>query len=310
MPVQRQRSDPSAAADRPSPFLKWAGGKGQLVSRFLPLFPTQFSRFYEPFLGGGAVYLALQPPVAKLSDLNGDLIHCWEIVRDHPAALMKSLDKHEFGSEYYYRLRAIQPEALGPVERASRLIYLNKTCYNGLYRVNRDGRFNVPFGSYERPPRLYDRHNLLRISEGLHGVELTRASFDDAVSDAHDGDFVYFDPPYHPLSKTANFTSYTEDSFSKRDQEKLADTVHELHGRGCLVAVSNSDTPEIRRLYRGFRFQALLATRAINSKGSRRGKIPELLIYNYERRVVRAKGTERGKDNARRQFGSEVRQGS
>ncbi len=197
---------------------------------------------------------------------------------------MENLDRHIYSRDYFYRVRGFSPEGLSPVERASRFIFLNKTCYNGLYRVNRAGRFNVPFGRHERTPRLYDRENLLGISRLLRRVEIACSSFEEAVADAGEGDFVYFDPPYHPLSKTSNFTSYTEGSFSREDQTLLANVTRRLHTRRCFVAVSNSDTREVRSLYRrpGFRLEKVMAARAINSKADRRGKIAELLICNYD----------------------------
>jgi DNA adenine methylase len=266
----------------PRPFVKWAGGKAQLVQRFLEVFPRRFERYFEPFLGGGAVYLALRPERAVLSDLNADLMNAWRIVRDDPAALMTALDAHVYERAHYYRVRALDPEALDPVQRAARFIYLNKTCYNGLYRVNSRGRFNVPFGRYPRPPKLYERANLLAVSRLLRDAELLCAPFEEATARAGPGDFVYLDPPYDPLSPTANFTSYTQASFTREDQRRLAAHVRELDGRGCLIAVSNSDTPEIRELYRGFRVETVRMPRHINCKPDGRAPIHELLITNFD----------------------------
>lgn len=265
----------------PTPFVKWAGGKRQLLSAFRDLFPSSFGRYFEPFIGGGAVFLDLRPRRATLSDLNPELMNCWVTARDNPVALMRLLDAHVYEQDYYYGVRSLRPEDLDPAERAARFIYLNKSCYNGLYRVNRKGQFNVPFGRYARPPQLYGRENIHRVSRLLKGVKLLCASFELAVASAKRGDFVYVDPPYQPLSKTAYFTSYTDGSFTKDDQKRLADVTRDLDRRGCLVAVSNSNTPYIRRLYSGFRKEKVLANRAINSKASGRGKITELLITNY-----------------------------
>mgnify|MGYP005845627765 CR=1 FL=1 len=274
----------STTNERPTPFVKWAGGKGQLVSRFLERFPPpdRCARYFEPFLGGGAVYLALRPRRAVLSDLNADLMNAWRVVRDDPEALMRALDSHVYEREQYYQVRAQNPEELDPVARAARFVYLNKTCYNGLYRVNREGRFNVPFGRYARPPRFYDRENLLAISHLLRTADLRCAPFEEATADAAAGDFVYCDPPYDPLSKTSNFTSYTEGSFTRDDQQRLAAHVRELDRRGCLVAVSNSDTPEIRRLYQGFRIEQVATPRFINCKANGRTPVQELLILNFD----------------------------
>lgn len=268
--------------------MKWAGGKAQLVPRFRKVFPSPdggFQRYFEPFLGGGAVYLALAPRRAVLSDLNADLMNAWQVVRDNPEALMAALDMHVYERAHYYRVRALDPAALDPVQRAARFIYLNKTCYNGLYRVNREGRFNVPFGRYPRPPKLYDRANLLALSRLLRDAELRCAPFEEATRDAGPGDFVYLDPPYDPLSPTANFTSYTRGNFTRDDQRRLADHVRELDRRGCLVAVSNSDTPEIRELYRGFRIETVHMPRNINCKPDGRSPVHELLITNFDPRT-------------------------
>lgn len=273
-----------AKIQRATPFVKWAGGKSQLVSRFLERFPPpdRFRRYFEPFLGGGAVFLGLRPRRAVLSDLNADLMNAWRVVRDDPEALMRALDAHVYERDHYYRVRAQDPEDLDPVARAARFVFLNKTCYNGLYRVNREGRFNVPFGRYARPPKLYDRENLLAISYLLRTADLRCAPFEEATADAAAGDFVYCDPPYDPLSKTSNFTSYTEGSFTREDQRRLAAHVRELDRRGCLVAVSNSDTPEIRRLYHGFRIEQVATLRFINCKANGRTPVQELLISNFD----------------------------
>jgi DNA adenine methylase len=260
------------------PFLKWAGGKSRLLPDILETFPRVYGTYYEPFLGGGAVFLALRPARARLSDTNAGLINCWEVVRDHPRALMSLLDEHVYESAHYYRVRALRPESLDPVERAARLIYLNKTCYNGLYRVNSKGEFNVPIGRFGSPPILYDRDTLCAISALLRRVELGCAPFHEAVAPARSGDLVYFDPPYRPLSKTSAFTSYTEERFTDDDQARLARVALRLRRRGCRVIVSNSDTPEVRRLFGGFRMRTVLAARSINSKTTKRGRIPELLI--------------------------------
>jgi DNA adenine methylase len=272
--------------------VKWAGGKAQLVPRFRQVFPPArggpesrpagFERYFEPFLGGGAVYLALRPARAVLSDLNADLMNAWRVVRDDPEALMAALDAHVYDRAHYYRVRALEPEALDPVQRAARFIYLNKTCYNGLYRVNSRGRFNVPFGRYPRPPKLYDRANLLAISRLLRDAELLCAPFEEGTEGAGPGDFVYLDPPYDPLSPTANFTGYTEGNFTREDQRRLAAHVRDLDRRGCLVAVSNSDTPEIRELYRGFHIETVRMPRNINCKPDGRAPVHELLITNFE----------------------------
>ena len=193
---------------------------------------------------------------------------------------MEALDAHPYGRDHFYAVRAQEPTALGDVERAARFVYLNKTGFNGLYRVNRSGRFNVPFGRHARPPRLYDRDNLLAVGAALRDATLEVAPFEAVLARAVKGDFVYCDPPYQPLSRTASFTGYTQGSFSSADQERLAAVARDLGRRGCVVVISNSDTPEVRALYAGFRTRRLLVARPINSRADRRGAVGELLIAN------------------------------
>lgn len=265
-----------------SPFLKWAGGKGQLLSQFAPFFPdlSDIECYYEPFLGGGAVFFHLQPPRSHLSDSNAELMEVYTVVQTQVEELIQALKAHQNEPHYYYRIRTLNPRLLSPVERASRFIFLNKTCYNGLYRVNRKGQFNVPFGRY-RNPKICDAEGLRAASMALQGARLEVADFEEALSDAGASDFVYLDPPYHPLSETSSFTGYTAEGFDEAEQKRLARVYQELDRRGCLVMLSNSDTPLIRQLYRGFRISELQANRAINSQGGGRGPITELLIVNY-----------------------------
>lgn len=236
------------------PVLKWAGGKRQMLSRYEGYFPENYAAYHEPFLGGGAVFFHLAPAVAFL----------WN------------------EEEYYYRIRAADVGSLSALERASRLIFLNKTCFNGLYRVNRKGKFNVPYGRYEHP-KFLDIETLLMASKVLQGAKIFRADFVAVLENAHPGDLVYFDPPYFPVSRTAGFTDYTDRSFGAVEQERLYDTFHELDRRGCMVMLSNSDTPFIRELYERYEKGtiSLLANRSINSKGDSRGPVGELLICNW-----------------------------
>lgn len=269
---------------RTTPFLKWAGGKAQLLTTFDEFFPEQFRRYFEPFLGGGAVFFHLygtRPAFsAFLSDGNQELINAYEVVRDQVDALCRSLSKHKNESAYFYSVRAQNPSHLSPLERASRLIFLNKTCFNGLYRVNSKGHFNVPFGSYKNP-RMCDVANLKAVSAALSTAQLSWAGFESVLAHARRGDLIYFDPPYQPLSTTSNFTGYTKSSFTEADQERLAAVAAKLKARGCYVVLSNSDNEFIRKIYRGFRVHTVLATRAINCRADRRGKISELLITSY-----------------------------
>lgn len=263
------------------PFIKWAGGKGQLLSQYETYFPKDFLNYMEPFLGGGAVYFHLAPDRAILSDINEELINTYHMVRDNVGELLLSLRTHKNEKEYYYKIRALNPLNLSPVERASRFIYLNKTCYNGLYRVNRKGQFNVPFGRYKNP-LICNKEGLCNASEALQRAELLVKDFDEITLErAKSNDFIYFDPPYFPLSETSSFTSYASNGFGLEEQVKLANVFKELNKRGCFLMLSNSSVPIIRKLYQEFRIIEVHASRAISCKGEGRGRITELLILNY-----------------------------
>ncbi|HKZ50777.1 MAG TPA: DNA adenine methylase [Dehalococcoidia bacterium] len=260
--------------------MKWAGGKGQLLEQYAPLFPTSPKAYYEPFLGGGAVFFRLQPRPAFLSDINQEIVSAYIVVRDRVEELIERLRQHSNEKAYYYAVREQDPTELDPAERAARLIYLNKTCYNGLYRVNRRGRFNVPFGRY-RNPLICDAENLKAASLALQGVELRACDFEEALVGARAGDFVYLDPPYDPLSATASFTSYARGGFGEAEQRRLAAVYRELDRRGCLLMLSNADTELVRRLYEGYPLEEVKAARPISCKAEGRGKICELVIRNY-----------------------------
>jgi len=264
----------------PRPFLKWAGGKGQLLEQYGPLFAQRFKRYHEPFVGGGAVFFHLRPARAALSDYNTELIGCFQAVRDDVCGVIDALRKHVYERDHFYAVRALDPATLPPAERAARTIYLNRSCFNGLYRVNAQGRFNVPFGRYTNP-RLVDAPNLGACACALRRVRLDCSSFTGVLERAKRGDFVYLDPPYNPTSKTASFTGYSAGGFGPDKQRELARVYAELDRRGILVMLSNSDTPLVRELYGGLRIVEVRAARAINSKGSRRGAVTELVILNY-----------------------------
>lgn len=267
--------------NRPKPPVKWAGGKGQLISQFEPLFPKQnFNLYIEPFVGGGAVYFHLLPPAAIIIDNNPELINFYLVVRDNLEPLLVDLEKHQNNKEYYYRVRALNPNKMDAVSRASRFLYLNKTGYNGLWRVNKKGRHNVPFGQYKNP-KIADKENLQQVSRVLQRAEIILGDFSKAVDFALPGAFIYLDPPYHPLSETANFTSYTSNSFGVNDQQRLAEVFKQLDEKGCQVMLSNSDTPFIRELYKGYDIKVVYARRAINCCAEKRGPISELVIRNY-----------------------------
>ena len=269
---------------QPTPFLKWAGGKGQLLPTLSGFLPTKFGRYFEPFVGGGAMFFHLygQRPAlnAVLSDLNDELINCYEVIRDDVEQLIADLRKHKNESDYFYKVRAQSTENLSRTERAARIIYLNKTCFNGLYRVNSRGQFNVPFGSYKNP-RTCDEENLRAVSQALTNADLSCSTFEQSLKRAKRGDLIYLDPPYQPISSTSNFTGYTKGCFSSNDQASLAELVGKLSDRGCKIMLSNSDNEYIRELYSNFRIETVYANRAINCKGDRRGKITEVLILNF-----------------------------
>ncbi|GIL15086.1 MAG: site-specific DNA-methyltransferase (adenine-specific) [Chloroflexota bacterium] len=266
-----------------NPFLKWAGGKSQLLPQFENFFPSKFKRYFEPFLGGAAVFFRLAPNNAILSDLNPDLIDTYLVVRDHVEELIQALIcyKSKSNESNYYAIRdGIDPKELPLVERAARFIYLNKNCFNGLYRVNRRGKFNVPFGYY-KSPSIFKAENLRNSSIALHNALLKVSDFEESVSIARKGDFVYFDPPYAPLTPTSSFTSYTKDNFDSQAHERLARVVKQLDKRGVLFMLSNSPKPFIIELYRSYHIEIVSANRAINSNGKKRGVVEELLVMNY-----------------------------
>lgn len=265
--------------------LKWAGGKARLLEQYAPHFPRRYRNYFEPFAGSAAVFFHLRPDPRKrrvrLSDTNQELIHFYRVLTSDPDGLIERLREHQerHNRDHYYAVRASHPEELDPVERAARLLYLNRTCYNGLYRVNSRGQFNVPMGRYRRPSILQEGR-LRAASRSLQGVELATEPFEAVLDHADKDDLVYFDPPYHPLSTTSSFTSYTSGNFTEEDQQRLAAVYCELARRGVKVLLSNSDTPLVHRLYRDFRRIPVQASRPINSQADRRGRITELLITN------------------------------
>ncbi len=226
------------------------------------------------------MFFHLQHPQSYLSDHNQDLIELYLVVRDNVEELIKALKKHHNQEEYFYAVRAQNSARLSSIERAARFIFLNKTCYNGLYRVNSKGLFNVPFGRYKNP-LICDEEGLRAASLALKNAQIYTADFTQIVNVAQRYDFIYFDPPYHPLSATSAFTSYTVDKFNAARQKQLAEVYYELTRRNCYLMLSNSDTPLIRELYWRFQIIEIQAARAINSNPNGRGKITELLIVNY-----------------------------
>ena len=282
-------ASPSAASEcAPRPFLKWAGGKSQLLEQFRPLLPRpgSYDRYLEPFVGSGALFFHLRPRTAELSDVNREIVDCYRAVKTRPQDVIRELGKHRHDERHYYEVRATVPTKLA--ERAARTIYLNKTGYNGLYRVNASGRFNVPMGRYANPgyqsPTLFA--TILACSKALASARLTPGDFEAALKDAGKGDFVYLDPPYVPVSETSDFTSYARGGFGWAEQERLATVCREVWRRGAMLMLSNSDTESVRDLYRGFRVDVVEASRSINSHGAKRGKVRELVVRNFDDGVL------------------------
>ena len=269
---------------QPHPFLKWAGGKRQLIPQMNNFFPKNYNRYIEPFIGGGAVFFHLLPDDSIISDNNPDLINCYRVVKQDVEGLIKSLKIHKYEKDYYYEIRALDRDRkkyaeLSDVEKASRSIYLNKSGYNGLYRVNSKGFFNVPFGRHKNP-NICDEENLRKVSQVLKNVKIYLGSFEICLDFAEKNDFVYLDPPYYPLSDTALFTSYTKKSFDRSSQIKLFEVFKELNNRECNILLSNSYSDFILDLYNDFKIVTLKAKRNINSNSKKRGLIKEVLILN------------------------------
>lgn len=269
------------------PFVKWVGGKRQLIKQLELLFPKNFNNYYEPFIGGGAVFFNVQKKQSFLSDINEELINVYQTIKTQPKKLIQFLEKLEFTKECYLEIRSWDrvpnwTKKYNEIQRAGRFIYLNRTCFNGLHRVNSRGEFNVPMGAYKNPDFI-QKENILNSSKLLNKTEavLEVQSFEHVLDKAKTDDFVYFDPPYDTLSETSNFTSYNQSSFGRDMQQKLAETFRELDARGCNVMLSNHNTPFIRELYKWFNFKIVKARRNVNSKAGGRGEVEEIVIFNY-----------------------------
>ena len=266
-------------------FVKWAGGKKQLLEQFKPFFPKKINRYLEPFVGGGAVLFYIlktyKPKEVFIFDVNEELINTYEIIRDDVDDLIKELKKLKrlHNKENYYKIRAEDPKLLSDLTRATRFIYLNKTCFNGLYRVNLSGGFNVPIGSYKNP-LVCPEEDLREISKLLKNVKIINGDFEKCLKFAKRGSFVYFDPPYYPLKKSS-FTTYAKNKFLGDEQEQLKKVFSKLDKKGCKIMLSNSDTKFIKNLYHEYPIKRVRATRMINCNGKDRGKIKEVVIINY-----------------------------
>ncbi|HII16218.1 MAG TPA: DNA adenine methylase [Nanoarchaeota archaeon] len=267
-------------------FVKWAGGKSQLIKQFNPLFPQQIENYFEPFVGGGAVFFHVmqeyKPKTALISDINSELIDAYQVIRDSPLDLAKLLKQHKAKhcKEYYYKTRGLNPDSLSKTERAARFIYLNKTCFNGLYRVNSKNGFNVPMGSYKKPS-IPDEEDIMLASKLLQNVKIKNMHFSEVLNHASKGDFVYMDPPYYPVKEGKSFTSYTANDFSADDHRHLAEVYGKLSKKGALAMLSNSDTPFVGDLYSEYDITPVQAKRMINSNGKGRGEVSEVVVRNY-----------------------------
>jgi len=276
--------NPLSIASRPIPFLRWAGGKSKIVRLLAQLVPAEgeYTRYIEPFLGSGALFFYLQPSSAILGDVNSHLINCHKQVARRPRDVWRFLQDHirNHSREYYYNVRELDLSEGSPLERAARFIYLNKSAFNGIFRVNRSGKFNVPFGPSMSGLAIPSEERLIAVSRALACAHLLTASFEQTCQRASYGDFVYLDPPYPPLAKSANFTHYTPDRFGMQDQQAVADTFRALDHKGCRVMLSNSDQKHIRALYRGYQITRLEVTRWLGSNG-KRFRVNEIIVTNY-----------------------------
>lgn len=272
------------------PILKWVGGKAQLLEIIKENMPETFDTYFEPFIGGGAIFFNVEPQKALINDLNTDLINVYKVIKKKPKDLIDLLETHKnkHNKDYYYTIRALDRDNtysdLTDVEKAARVIYLNKTCYNGLYRVNKKGEFNVPLGSYTNP-RICDEANITEVSRFFNKrkIKVFNEDFAKFLKKVKDNDFIYLDPPYDPTSDSSDFTNYQKEGFSKEDQIRLKKTCDEMNEKGAKFMLSNSCTPFICELYKDYHIKKVWAKRNVNSKGNKRGPVEEVLIMNYRK---------------------------
>lgn len=272
-----------------SPFLKWVGGKRQIMPSIIQQFPSTIKEldYVEPFIGGGAVLFHLQPKKAIINDANEELINVYSVVKNNLPELLADLEKHENNTEYFYKIRGLDRSEgfknLSPIQRASRIIYLNKTCYNGLYRVNNAGEFNAPFGRYKNP-NIINEPTLKAVSKylNLNNISIRKGDYTNVLESLNQKSFVYLDPPYHPLSQSSNFTGYVQGGWNFSDQLRLRDACDRLNAKGVKFLLSNSATKPIKDLYKSYKISLVKANRAINSNGADRGEVEEVLIRNYD----------------------------
>lgn len=273
------------------PFIKWVGGKGRVISQLEKYLPLEYGSYFEPFVGGGAVYFDIEAPTATINDINISLVGAYINIRDHVDFLIKelavlqqryySLDEDK-QKQMFYEIRDQYNDIRdkSSLTKSALLIFLNKTCFNGMYRENRSGKFNVPFGKHQKP-MVCDENNLRNVSRRLKNTAILSGTYNEAVKEAKAGDFVYLDPPYHPINPTSSFTSYSKTDFLEKDQVELKELMDELTMRNCKVMLSNSDTPYIQNLYKDYRKEYVRVARSINANGNGRGKISEIVVLNY-----------------------------
>lgn len=271
------------------PFTKWTGGKRKLLPILKENLPPKYNRYFEPFIGGGALFFEMAPKNAVINDFNSELINAYIQIKDDPDMLLKLLKEHKQknSKEYYLEVRSFDRDdrinRMTDVERAARILYMLRVDFNGLYRVNSKNQFNVPYGKYKNP-KIVDENTIYEISRYLNKnqISILNVDFEEAVKEVSMGDFVYFDPPYIPLTETSSFTSYTHEGFSFEDQVRLRDLVVELDKRGAYVMLSNSSSPLSYELYKEFNLHEVSAVRTNGASTSSRGKIKELLVTNYD----------------------------
>lgn len=274
------------------PILKWAGGKRQLLPEILGLFPSKYQdlTYHEPFVGSGAVFFKINPKKGSINDINPDLINLFKIVRDKPEKLIQKASEYPYNKDVYYMLRdRFNEEKLSDLERASLFLYFNKTGFNGLYRVNSKGKFNVPFGRYTNPT-IVPETKIRQASRLLKDINILNTDFTYIVDYANEGDLCYFDPPYEPVSETAYFTSYSPDGFDLNEQIRLCDTCVKLHDKGVYFVLSNSHVKQIVDMYsehKGFTLKVVEARRSINSNADKRGPVKEILVTNIPHEPIR-----------------------
>ncbi|MBQ7559361.1 MAG: DNA adenine methylase [Synergistaceae bacterium] len=270
------------------PVLKWVGGKRQLIETYTPLLPKKISSYCEPFIGGGALFFHLQPKTAYINDINQDLMRVYNVIKNNVEELIEELNKYKNEQEFFYTVRDWDRDkylykSLSDIEKAARILYLNRTCYNGLYRVNNAGEFNSPFGFY-RNPNIVNEPVLRAVSAYFNenNIHISYVDYSEVLADIKKSTFVYLDPPYDPVSETSNFTGYVKNGFAKEEQIRLRKNCDDLDRRGIKFMLSNSATSFILEQYSGYNITIVKAKRAINSVGNRRGNVDEVVVRNYE----------------------------